>query len=75
MSGKTTTHIGAIKIFKIVRRALLKTTFLPHLTSDICVLLEEFVVVSQLMIFLSELLGLAKKPMASPSNSERKIVS
>jgi len=38
-------------------------------------MLGEFFVVSQLMIFLLELLGSAEKPMAGPSNSKRKIVS
>ena len=38
-------------------------------------MLGEFFVVSQLTIFLLELLGSAEKPMAGLSNSKRKIVS
>ena len=34
-------------------------------------MLGEFVVVSQIMIFLLELLGSAEEPMASPSNQEK----
>ena len=39
---------------------------------DICLLLEEFVVVTQLMIFPFELLGLAEKPMAGLISSKGK---
>ena len=46
-----------------------------HLIRDICLSLGEFVVVSQLMIFLLKLLGSAEKPMAIPRNYNRKIVS
>ena len=49
--------------------------FNTHLLRDICLFLGEFVVVSQLTIFLLELLGLAEKLMAGPSNSKIKIVS
>ena len=45
-----------------------------HLIRDMCLLLVEFVVVSQLTIFLLELLGSAEKPMAGPSSSKGKIV-
>ena len=45
---------------------------ITHLIRGICLLFREFVVVSQLKIFLLELLGSAEKPMAGPSNSERK---
>ena len=45
-----------------------------HLIRDICLLFGEFVVVSQLMIFHLELLGLADKPMAGPSSSKGKIL-
>ena len=41
---------------------------------DICLLLEEFVVVTQLMIFPFELLGSAEKPMAGPSSCKGKIM-
>ena len=45
-----------------------------HLIGDICLLLEEFVVVTQFMIFPIEPLGLAEKLMASPSSTKGKIV-
>ena len=48
---------------------------ITHLIRDICLMLGEFFVVSQLTIFLLELLGSAEKPMAGLSNSKRKIVS
>ena len=46
-----------------------------NLKRDICLLLGEYVVVSQLMIFPSNLLGSAEKPMAGPINSKGKIMS
>ena len=50
--------------------------FKSHLIRDISLLLGEYVVVSQLMIFPLELLGSAEKPMAArPSNSKGKIMS
>ena len=54
---------------------ILKRFTYTHLIRDICLLMGEFVVVSQFTIFLLELLGSAEKPMAGPSNSKRKIVS
>ena len=45
-----------------------------HIISDICLLLEKFVVVSHLTIFPLELLGLAEKPMAGLSSSKGKIM-
>ena len=47
---------------------------MPHSIRDICLLVGEFIVVSQLTIFPLELLVLAEKPMVGPSNSKGKIV-
>ena len=51
-----------------------KCSYNPHLIRDICLLLEEFAVVTQFMIFPLELLGSAEKPMPGPSSSKGKIM-